>query len=421
MIRRVPSRRTSSQRTPISVPSPAANSVDAVIIGGGVAGLWTRARLERDGYSCVLLETEALGWGQTIASQGIIHGGVKYALAGQATDASAAIAGMPGIWQSCLAGRGEIDLRSVRVLSEHQYLWTTTGIGSRLAGLAASKVIRTDVKSLDASDRPAPLQGAPRGVSVYAVAEPVLDPRSIVGALLDAAGSPVIRCDRSPGMTTGDAAATVTFACQGRTIEIQAQRVILTAGAGNAAFAAEAAGGLSHQTRPLHMVMARGRLPALFGHCVGFSDKPRITITSQNEAQGRTVWYIGGEVAESGITRSEVDQIQATRAEVLACLPWIDLEGTQWSTLRVDRAEGAVSGRKGTRPDGPVVAAAGAAIVAYPTKLAFAPLLASRVSDALRAGGVHPSGVANDAGPLAGLPRPEIASLPWEVEGLTWT
>ena len=56
--------------------------VDIAIIGGGIAGLWMLSRLRKRGYSALLIESEALGSGQTICSQGIIHGGVKYSLQG---------------------------------------------------------------------------------------------------------------------------------------------------------------------------------------------------------------------------------------------------------------------------------------------------------------------------------------------------
>ena len=47
-----------------------------------------------------LLETGTIGGGQTIGAQGIIHGGIKYALTGQASRASEAISRMPEIWNT---------------------------------------------------------------------------------------------------------------------------------------------------------------------------------------------------------------------------------------------------------------------------------------------------------------------------------
>src|SRR5882762_9084544 len=86
---------------------------DIVIIGGGIAGLWLLNRLRQLGYSAILLESNTLGGGQTHKAQGIIHGGMKYALQGEVTSSMAAITDMPKIWQHCLHGQGEIDLTHV--------------------------------------------------------------------------------------------------------------------------------------------------------------------------------------------------------------------------------------------------------------------------------------------------------------------
>ena len=61
---------------------------DVVIVGGGIAGLWILSALRAEGYQTILLEKDALGAGQTLASQGIIHGGTKYALTGKLTGRS---------------------------------------------------------------------------------------------------------------------------------------------------------------------------------------------------------------------------------------------------------------------------------------------------------------------------------------------
>ncbi|HRJ12593.1 MAG TPA: FAD-dependent oxidoreductase, partial [Alphaproteobacteria bacterium] len=66
--------------------------LDALILGGGIAGLWLARRLQLAGYRVVLLENQKLGGGQTLASQGIIHGGLKYALLGQVNETARRIA-----------------------------------------------------------------------------------------------------------------------------------------------------------------------------------------------------------------------------------------------------------------------------------------------------------------------------------------
>src|SRR5690606_38644635 len=105
-------------------------TTDVVVIGGGLAGLWLNYLLRHAGYSTILLEKDSLGGGQTIRSQGIIHGGNKYALHVALTSAANAIADMPARWRACLAGEGEIDLCSARILSEHHYMWSKAQLAS---------------------------------------------------------------------------------------------------------------------------------------------------------------------------------------------------------------------------------------------------------------------------------------------------
>lgn len=406
--------------SPRRIVKSGTHNFDAVIFGGGIAGLWTLARLVREGYDCILLERSALGDGQTIASQGIIHGGIKYTLGvAEAGEASRQIAAMPEIWTGCLAGDAaapeRIDLSAARVLSPEQYLWTTPGLVSRIAGFGASRVIRTSVERLEEAARPQCFAGAPRGVDVYRVVEPVLEVPSVVAAIAEAPGvrGRVFR-HAGPGLPAG----------------VAAKRIILAAGEGNAellrAWAPEAAGAGegAMQVRPLHMVIARGMPMAIYGHCLAgaISSTPRLTINAVPEEGGnRWTWYIGGELAEGGIGRSEAEQIGHAQRELRACVPWIEAGRAEWSTLRINRAEGAAgmtgdqaSGRL-RRPDGPVVQVAGEGgrvIYGWPTKLAFAPLFASLVLERLRQGGVHPSSAG--AEPISlGLARPAVAPYPW--------
>jgi len=390
---------------------------DIAIYGGGIAGLWTLARLRAAGYRCILIEHTALGAGQTIASQGIIHGGIKYALTGSASDASREIAGMPAIWRACLEGSspsGHPDLRAVTVLSQRQHLWTAGGVAARIAGAAASRVIRTEVRRLDAAERPDWLDAARGlgGIDVYTVEEPVLDPGSLLRCLAAA----------SAGCITTAAAAA----------NIRPRVRILTAGAGNEDLVRQFTGERSAndaaprmQRRPLHMVMARaataGHWPLIYGHCISASPTPRLTVTSQRDAAGRTVLYLGGALAEEGVSRSPQEQIAAARAELRACLPRLDLTGAQFATLRIDRAEAATP--TGARPDGPIIAPVPTppdqprTLAVWPTKLAFAPLVADRLLETIRQGGVEPSGDA----PLPGAVAPPVTPLPWDAPDLNWT
>ena len=76
-------------------------SIDTLVVGGGVAGLFALDALVRAGHCALLLERAALGLGQTTSSQGILHAGVKYSLGGIAgDDAREAAAAMKRGWLS---------------------------------------------------------------------------------------------------------------------------------------------------------------------------------------------------------------------------------------------------------------------------------------------------------------------------------
>jgi glycine/D-amino acid oxidase-like deaminating enzyme len=130
-------------------------TTDIVIFGGGIAGLWLLNRLRQQGYDVILLESDALGGGQSLASQGIIHGGLKYALNGVLSPASSAIAQMPERWRSCLQGEGDVDLRGCKVLAPHYFMWSGGGYRSRLKSFLGSKALRGRIDALKPAQYPA--------------------------------------------------------------------------------------------------------------------------------------------------------------------------------------------------------------------------------------------------------------------------
>ncbi|MFT3683999.1 MAG: FAD-binding oxidoreductase [Phycisphaerales bacterium] len=157
---------------------------DIIILGGGVAGLWTGTMLAKKGYSVLLIEKEALGAGQTIASQGILHGGIKYTLGGKATEAARAVAAMPARWHAAMTNTpdADFDLRALRTLCPAQYLWTTNSFFSRATAKVAATAIRTAVRPVQPAEACEGLRSA-ENVDIHRVDEPVIDPRSLLLAL----------------------------------------------------------------------------------------------------------------------------------------------------------------------------------------------------------------------------------------------
>ena len=386
---------------------PSVISTDVLIVGAGVAGLWLNARLRRLGFSTVVVERESLGGGQSLKSQGIIHGGAKYALHGALTGASEAIADMPRRWREALAGNGELDLSGVRLLSEAHYLWSPGTLAGNLTSFFASKAVRGRVDQVKGDQLPPALQDPRFKGKVYRLAELVVDVPSLIERLAELAGDGLLAGQTIEPLLENNEL--IGLRVDGR--DIHAQRIVFSAGAGNAELLASA--GISvpaQQLRPLHMVLVKGpSLKPLYAHCLGGGPKPRITVTTHPAANGEWVWYLGGDIAEAdGVAREPAEQIAVAKKELGNLLPWVDLSQAQWATLRVNRAEPAQSGL--VRPDNAFLADQGRLLVGWPTKLALAPDFSDRVLQALEHDGIKPG----NAPALPPLPRPPLGKTAWE-------
>ena len=386
---------------------PSVISTDVLIVGAGVAGLWLNARLRRQGFSTIVVERESLGGGQSVKSQGIIHGGAKYALHGALTGASEAIADMPRRWREALAGDGELDLSGVRLLSEAHYLWSPGTLAGNLTSFFASKAVRGRVDQVKGDQLPPALQDPRFKGKVYRLAELVVDVPSLIERLAELAGDGLLAGQVIEPLFDNDEL--IGLRVDG--MEIHAQRIVFSAGGGNAELLASV--GISvpaQQLRPLHMVLVKGpSLKPLYAHCLGGGPKPRITVTTHPAANGEWVWYLGGDIAEAdGVAREPAEQIAVAKKELGNLLPWVDLSQAQWATLRVNRAEPAQSGL--VRPDNAFLSDQGRLLVGWPTKLALAPDFSDRVLQALEHDGIKPG----NAPALPPLPRPPLGKTAWE-------
>lgn len=380
---------------------------DIVVVGGGVAGLWLTARLHQAGYTTLLIESNTLGGGQTVKSQGIIHGGTKYALNGVLTGASEAISGMPKRWRDCLEGDGELDLTGAKVLSAHHYLWSPGDLAGNLMSFFASKAIRARVKQVKKEQLPQALQNEHFKGKAYQLNELVFDIPSVVARLAALSENRILQASSLSLVSATENKVII----RADDFEIETQRMVLSAGEGNESLIQSC--NLSQpvmQRRPLHMVMVKSpNIKPLYAHCLGAGVKPRVTITTHYHQDGTPIWYVGGDLAEaSGVARSPDEQIAFAKKELAKVIPWIDLTDAQWATLRVNRAEPAQNNLM--RPDTAFMTQHNAITIGWPTKLALAPDFADQFITYLKKEGVQP--LYNM--PLPDIPRPVVATTPWD-------
>ncbi|MDP6114207.1 MAG: FAD-dependent oxidoreductase [Planctomycetota bacterium] len=382
--------------------------VDVLIIGGGGAGLWLLDELTRANYEALLIECAALGTGQTVGTQGIIHGGLKYTLGGMLTGSARAIRDMPTLWRQCLAGEREPDLSQTGIRSEACLMWRTASISSQLGMLGARAGLKTRPNKLAADQIPDALAGCPG--EVFQVNEQVIDPASLLECMRARLSDRLLLLDReSIEFERGEAGIEAIRLVAKDTDQILRPKIVaLTAGAGNGPLRERA--GLdpdAMQLRPLHMILARGELPELNGHCVDGA-KTRVTITSDTIAGNRRIWQLGGQVAEDGVTMNSVETIAHAKRELEAVLPGVDFSETEWATYRTDRAEARTE--DGSRPEGVQVRQDGNVITGWPTKLVLFPLLASEIMSHLDG----PAGLESPVRRLRIFPKPSVALPPWE-------
>lgn len=389
--------------------------IDVAIVGGGCAGLWSLNVLRRAGYSVALFESDALGSEQTVHSQGIIHSGLKYALTGNAGADATALAGMPRAWRDCLAGDGSVDLRDCRVASEHVLLWSGSDLPSRVTSMLAGRLLRTRSTRLSPPDYPPPFDTPAFRGQLYLLEDFALDTTSLLNSLARPHADAIFH--------SGHAGAALTVE-RGQAqlvlpgVAVRPRRLLLCAGAGNAALLRQlGAGAPAMQRRPLTQVaVSHERLPPLFAHCVGRGASPRLTVSTHYTASGAPLWYLGGDLATAPAL-TEAERLALARRELRETLPWLDLEGAQWRALTLDRAEPARADHR--KPDGAFLSqAAGVAnaLVAWPVKLTLCPALGEQVLQQLRRTGVEP-GNAVDLSPLATLARPTVATPRWKGPG----
>ena len=385
-------------------------NVDVLIIGGGIAGLWTLARMQQAGYKTVLLESDALGAGQTRYAQGIIHGGTKYALTGKLTASSEAVADMPSRWRACYEGNGELDLTQAELLSDAHYLWSTTSLTSRISGFFASKVMRARSTELDKKSLPSIFQHKNFKGQFYRLDEPVFNTLSVVRALAEPRKQSILMVNRETFLP--EEGKITVRSVQDVAYSFRYKKIIFNAGEGNEYLVTLSGSKQPEmQRRPLKMVVMRGvQEDMIYAHCLGASVNPRITITSHRDAKGNIVWYMGGQLAEEGVDKSDAELIQSAKDELGELIPWLALSSAEWGVLEINRAEIKKTGK--TRPDSFSIEHDKNVITAWPTKMALSPALADALVGMVENDGVEPDAELS----LPEWQQPEYADFPWDEE-----
>ena len=343
-------------------------NVDVAIVGAGVAGLWLANVLSQRGLAVAVCEAAAVGGVQTIAAQGIVHSGVKYALGGGSA-AMKALRTMPARWRAALDGKGEIDLRGVPVLADAVQLWCAAGAATpraRLAGWLAGP-----------SERRWRMAAGPYGHGrLLALDDFVID----VPILIRQLAAPLRHRILAARVAADD-----IEACGGGIAGIdtaagslRAAAYVFAAGAGNALLAAAGFDDVQMVRRPLNQAIVQLRQPAqVFAHCLArpFGLEPDLTVTSHGRAL-----YIGGRVASAGVGRSASAQLAAVRRLLARALPGIDLAGAEFRSHAVDRAEPAKGGH---RRGAVYVAQRGNCLLCWPGKLSLVPRLGDVIGEHL--------------------------------------
>lgn len=384
-------------------------NVDAVIIGGGIAGLWTLASLRKKGLHAILLEKEALGSGQTLASQGIIHGGSKYALNGVITRAAKMISNMPEVWRNAMLDRSTnaINLSKSKLLSSTQYLAPSARADSKMFTFPGSKSMASHNQAISGNDIPTSYQELGLRGNIFQLDEMVFAVQTILHCFTEQYGDFIFQANIS--------AADINSSEKQHCINtgencINSPYVIIACGEG---FESLQLSQPKMQKRPLQMVMMAGaNLPSIYAHFIGRSNNPLLTITSHPHPQSLsdTVWYMGGSLAEDGAHKTAAQQIAQCIKLLTHVLPNIEVgvgdPQVRFATQYINRAEH--KQRHLSRPDDAYIHSHNNIISGWPTKLSLAPRFAEKVlaEIPLNRTTCTTQGLPN-------LPKAELANYPW--------
>ena len=254
----------------------------------------------------------------------------------------------------------------------------------------------------------------------YALDEVVLDTPSLIDTLSKGLENKIFKINSEQGLElildeTQKNIEYLRLHCDSETLEISADAYLFTAGEQNANLLAALSSPPEMQLRPLQMVLLKHPdLTPFFAHCIDTGMNPRMTITTHTLKTGEPVWYIGGQLAEDGVQRTESEQHLAAKKEIEVLFPWLDLSKASFKSFFINRAEAKQPG--GKRPESSFVSILGNAIVAWPTKLALAPVLVDSVIQHLEKQQIKPQASRDNASSMPNhWPKPKRSSTVWDT------
>ena len=375
-----------------------------VIVGSGISALWTADLLDKSGYEVVVLEKETVANNQTIASQGMIHGGAKYSLDGALTKATISISDMPNIWNDALNGNGKVNLSKSKIHTSHQILWSADTIHSKLLSFFGSKAMSSKMILIDKDEHPLFNYKNFQG-SLFKLNETVIDVHSVVSNFVNNLDGKIFRAKAEKILFSGDRVVGIDTSIG----KLECDELILAAGEGNERILKNSnIKSFPMQTRPLAMGMVymNENIPDIFGHHLGSSSRPKVTI-STHYVNKKQILYIGGEVSESGVNLPDEEQIIQIDQSLREALSWIDLDIDKIEVLRINRAE--AKNKKVLKPDSFFLGRKKGLMVCWPTKLAFAPLIANSVLNKINMSNLRKMNMKEIQ-----ADKPLISIYPWE-------
>ncbi|MBX7151877.1 FAD-dependent oxidoreductase [bacterium] len=378
---------------------------DAAIIGGGIAGLFILDRLKSEGYNAILLEKNSIGYGQTLASQGMIHSGIKYRLDGSDPEISKQLVEVSQRWTDFFSGSVQPDLSSSTVHSTKQYLWTKNVLLDKLALKVVPMFMNKGAHKLPEAEQPPAFKLCGYNNDVYEISETVMDVKSVCNYFFQKHFSSIYWGTADDFQLNSNGS---IRSIQTDNITIEAGAFFISSGSANETFGKTLKLLNIAQRRPLRQFMIRGKLPLLYGHCVTSQPKPLFSITS-HPYKNETIWYLGGNVAEPLDGKGGYQTPTEIFKLLFQVFPFAKMMIDSWATYTIDRAEAKTA--DGRLPNEPTLMHHQNLALCWPTKLVYAPVLADHACNFMRK--IASPSFQKTSQQLS-LNKPKLGEYPWE-------